>query len=135
MRAGMDNEILGNRILKMSWAVFDASSASHRLLTSDWPVEFSLGATPPVLSLPLSLTHLFVACDEVDPLNRFDTNIADPVVKLINAYVVSHARRYVFSTDEKQATFIRKRMSSLMVKPPFFPSFRKGLAVLLNSNQ
>ena len=123
----MDNEILGTRILRMSWGVFDVSKASNRLLTSDWPIDLSLGATPPVITLPLTPTHLFVACDDPDILNRFDTNIADGVVSVMNAFVVGHARRYVFSSDERQATFIRNRMSKQPTQRPFFGTFQREL--------
>ena len=43
--AAMDNEQLGKHLVSMAWATIDVSDASHQLLTSDWPVELSLGAT------------------------------------------------------------------------------------------
>jgi hypothetical protein len=133
LRAGMDNEEIGNHINKMSWAVFDVSRSSYRLLTSDWPVELSLGARPPFVSIPLSPTHLFMACDDPDVLSRFDTNIADAVVATINAYVVSRARRYVFSPDERQVAFIRNRMFTDMVKTPFFSKVYETMAARISS--
>jgi hypothetical protein len=120
--ASMDNEQIGRQIVSMEWAAFDVSAAAHRLLTSDWPVELSLGANPPMVSLPISPTLLFVACDGSDTLVRLSKDDPDRLVKTMNCYVVGCARRYVFSCDERQATFIRNRMSTSMVKPPFFPS-------------
>lgn len=54
--AAMDNEIIGKHILRMAWGVFDTSATRYRLLTSDWPIELSLGSVPPVVMLPLTLT-------------------------------------------------------------------------------
>jgi hypothetical protein len=120
--ASMDNEQIGRHIVGMAWAVMDVSAASHRLLTSDWPVELSLGANRPIVSLPLSPTLLFVACDDVNTLVRLDRDDPDKLVTAMNCYVVGCARRYVFSSDERQRTFITNRMSTCMIKPPFFPS-------------
>ncbi len=120
--AGMDNEQIGRDIVRMAWAVIDVSPASHRLLTSDWPVELSLGAKPPVVALPLSPTLLFVASDDRRTLERTGDSDPDKLVAMMNAYVVGCARRYVFSSDERQKVFVHNRMSSRMAKPPFFPS-------------
>jgi hypothetical protein len=121
--ASMDNGQIGEHIVSMAWAVIDTSDASHRLLTSDWPVELSLGAKPPMVALPLSPTLLFAACDDVNTLIKLDRADPDALVTKINRYVVGCARRYVFSSDERQKTFIRNRMSRSMVKPAFYPSF------------
>jgi hypothetical protein len=120
--ASMDNEQIGRHIISMPWAVLDVSASAHHLLTSDWPVELSLGSNPAIVTLPLSPTLLFAACDDVNTLIRLSKSDQTQLVKAMNGYVVGCARRYVFSSDESQATFIRNRMSTSMVKPPFFPS-------------
>lgn len=119
--SGMDNEQIGQHIVGMVWATVDLSDAAHRLLTSDWPVELSLGATPPIVALPLSPTLLFAASDDMGAIDKIDRADPDKVVATVNKYVVGCARRYVFSSDEGQKVFIENRMSTEMAKPPFFP--------------
>lgn len=120
--AGMDNEQIGRHIVSMVWAVVDLSNAVHRLLTSDWPVELSLGATPPTVAIPISPTLLFAASDDMGAIRKIVRADSDEVVAMINKYVVGCARRYVFSSDERQKVFIENRMSTVMAKPPFFPN-------------
>jgi hypothetical protein len=122
--AAMDNEQIGRRIVGMPWAVVDVSDAACRLLTSDWPVELSLGANPAAVSLPLDPTHLFVASDDASLLQRFDNVDPNALVEHMNRYTVGGARRYVFSEDESQKRFIQNHMSKRMAKPPFFPSLQ-----------
>jgi len=121
--AGMDNEQIGRHIVGMAWAIVDLSDAAHRLLTSDWPVDLSLGATPPIVGVPLSPTLLFVASDDLGAIEKIDRSDPDKIVATMNSYVVGCARRYVFSSDGSQKVFIQNRMSTQKVKPPFFPNF------------
>jgi hypothetical protein len=118
----MDNDQIGRHIVGMPWGVIDLSTAAYRLLTSDWPVELSLGAKRPTVSLPLDPTHLFVACADVDFLHHLGRIDPNKVVAEMNGYTVGCARRYVFSADENQRSFIEGHMSKRMAQPPFFPS-------------
>jgi hypothetical protein len=104
----------------MRWCVYDLSNW-RRLLTSDWPVDLSLGASRAAITLPLSPTRLFVATDDIAVLREIQRSDPQKVISDVNKYVVSHARRYVFSEDTSQEVFIRDRMSSKKVTPPFFP--------------
>jgi hypothetical protein len=120
--SGMDNEQIGRHIMGMSWALIDLANSAYRLLTSDWPVELNLGAKVPTVSLAIGPSLLFVASDSYDflqMLTRMDPSI---LAQEMNRFAVSYARRYVFSSDESQATFIRNRMSRDKAKPPFFPA-------------
>jgi hypothetical protein len=120
--AVMDNEQLGRRLVGMPWCVIDVSDAAYRLLTSDWPIELSLGATPPVVSLPLDPTRLFIASDDLSLFERLDRADPNTLVEHMNRYVVGSARRYVFSIDESQKRFIENHMSERMAEQPFFPN-------------
>ncbi|MBE7728250.1 DUF4238 domain-containing protein [Komagataeibacter sp. FXV3] len=119
----MDNLTIGRRIIGMPWAVLDVSTSVEHLLTSDWPVDLALGGTPASVTLPISPTMLFMACADESIFEAISRSNQTEIVRTINEYVVSHARRYVFSSDETQESLIKNRMSSSMVKPPFFPSF------------
>jgi Protein of unknown function (DUF4238) len=82
--ASMDNEQIGKHIVGMTWAVLDVSSAAHRLLTSDWPVELIIGARPATVSLPLSPTLLFVASDDKSTLDGLARANPDNLVSTMN---------------------------------------------------
>jgi Protein of unknown function (DUF4238) len=120
LQGALDNPKLGVRINNMRWCVYDLSRWG-RLLTSDWPVELSLGVTRPTITVPLSPTRLFVATDDLAALREIQRSDPYKVISKVNRYVVSHARRYVFSEDTSQERFIRNRMSSKKINPPFFP--------------
>ena len=126
--AAMDNPTLGLRILPMVWEAIDTSTVPHRLLTSDWPIEICLGSSPQTVVLPISPSCLFLAYDDPNAMNGFGDGDLHRLVVAVNAYVVGCARRYMFSSDERQETFIRNRMSSTKVKPPFFPTLKAELA-------
>jgi hypothetical protein len=56
-----DNEIVGEHVNKMKWAVIDVSASPHWLLTSDRPVGlFSIKDSKGIITLPISPTMLFV---------------------------------------------------------------------------
>ena len=122
LKGVMDNEVLGNRLMKMAWQVFDFPGADFDFLTSDWPAVLALTADPPHLFFPLSPKSLFVASERWDVFQRVLDAKPNEVVRGTNQRTVERARRFVFSTDEKQASFIRKRMSTAMAQSPFFPS-------------
>jgi hypothetical protein len=115
-----DDPKVGIRINNMRWCVYDLSRWG-RLLTSDWPIDLSLGASRATITLPLSPTRLFVATDDLAALGEIQRSNPFKVISQVNKYVVSHARRYVFSEDTSQEGFIRNRMSSKKITPPFFP--------------
>jgi hypothetical protein len=56
---------------------------------------------------------------------RYD---AQTVVKHINDYVVTRARRYVWASDRSQEEYIKAKMSIAMEPLPLFPALsqRKG---------
>ena len=47
----------------------------------------------------------------------------EKVIREVNLFVVSRARRFVFAHDESQAGFIKKRIHTAMEPTPLFPSF------------
>ncbi|KXV71936.1 hypothetical protein AD951_01370 [Acetobacter malorum] len=123
----MDNPTIGRRIICMPWAVLDVSTSAERLLTSDWPINLALGGIPASVTLPISPTALFMACDDESIFEAISRSDQTEIVRTMNEYVVSHARRYVFSSDETQESLIKSQMSSSMVEPPFLPSVYAGV--------
>jgi hypothetical protein len=69
-----------------------------------------------------------MAYDNPDAMKGFSDRDLHRLVARVEAYVVGCARRYVFSSDERQETFIRNRMSSTKVQRPFFPTLKAELA-------
>jgi hypothetical protein len=133
LQGALDNPKLGVRINNMRWCVYDLSNW-RRLLTSDWPVDLSLGASRAAITLPLSPTRLFVATDDIAVLREIQRSDPQKVISDVNKYVVSHARRYVFSEDTSQEVFIRDRMSSKKVTPPFFPDLANQAIKQMNAS-
>ena len=97
----------------------------YSFLTSDWPVDFSLGSRQPYVSVPLSPKMLFVASEDrklLDEVNRTD---GFKVTSYVNNYVVKHARRFVYSHDHSQERYIRNNMSRSAAQPPFYPGLAR----------
>ncbi len=68
----IDNDVVGQHITNMRWAVLNLSAAPHTLVTGDRPCMTSRGIADPacMLSLPVSPTHLFVAAHDIALLRR-----------------------------------------------------------------
>jgi hypothetical protein len=120
LRSVLDNERIGQKINDMQWDVLDVSNAKYPLLTSDWPADLVLSRG--MLSLPVGPKLLFVAAKDINTLHQMRIAKTDLIVELTNKYVVSKARRYVYSQDESQFKFINKYISKDKVVPPFWPS-------------
>ncbi|CAL80028.1 hypothetical protein BRADO6401 [Bradyrhizobium sp. ORS 278] len=118
----MDNIRVGGRLNGMNWNVLDLSASRFRLLTSDWPLFRELKGERMLFALPISPTKLFTAVTHPDILQKMRQEKPDEVVKTMNAATVAAARRFVYASDRSQDRFIRNRISTAMVKEPFFPS-------------
>jgi hypothetical protein len=118
----LDNDIVGAHVNSMRWAVLDLSAAPNRLLTSDRSVEmFNLKGSNGVLSLPISPTRVFVAVNEDATLLKLQRAKPDDLVRDINTYVTSRARRFVWAQDTSQEAFIDNTMSTKLEPKPLLP--------------
>jgi uncharacterized protein DUF4238 len=118
-----DNETVVSHLNKMHKAVVDVSSSPHTLLLSDRPVCFSnLTKSNGVAFLPISPTKLFVSVNDEKVFNQIRLRKTRDVVKDVNVFVASRARRFVWSYDTLQESFIRKHMSKNMEPTPLFPN-------------
>jgi hypothetical protein len=104
----IDNQNLGTHINQMTWGVADLSRAGISLLTSDRPVEISrLKEKNGIISIPISPTRLFIAANNPETLKSIQRSDPKKVVKSVNKFLTSRARRFVYAPDEKQTPFIQ----------------------------
>ena len=125
----LDNQFICQHINQMPFAVIDLSGSPVPLLTSDRPVEiFELGKPKGTISIPISPTKLFVAANDAKSFKMIARYDAKTVVKNINDYIVTRARRFVWASDRSQEEYIRAKMSTAMEPLPLFPALsqRKG---------
>lgn len=119
----LDNAEVGAHINQMTHAVIDVSAAPFRLLTSDRPVELSSIKEPRgILSIPTSPTKVFVAANDESTFDKLRKTTPEELVRQINTFVVSRARRFVWAQDESQERFIDNRMSTKMEPTPLLPN-------------
>ncbi len=124
----LDNNILGNHINRMPYAV-GFVSVPRRLLASDRPVQlFRLNEPDGLISMPASPTKLFVAANQSSTFDKLRRTEAHKVVCEVNKFVVSRARQFVWANDQSQERFVENRMSTAMESTPLFPNVGRYLA-------
>jgi len=102
---------MGRLIFGMHWGVVAFTNHRHELLTSDRPVvsnQFPISANH--ICLPISPTMLFVACATEQAEKEFRALDAGHVMKLMNDFVASRARTYVWGRDASQLRFVENRL-------------------------
>lgn len=121
IQALADNEELGRRINSMRWTVFSDTNPKFELLTSDRPMLVANGMGPPRghLIMPISPFHVFVATNNIETENYVRTvwNNRDAIPQ-INDRVASQSRKYVWGTDDKQISFVSKRLGLAYTADP-----------------
>jgi hypothetical protein len=118
-----DNDIVGEHVNGMKPAILDVSASPSSLLTSDRPVGlFNIKAPTGIISLPISPTRLFVAVNDSKILEQLRQRTAREIVEQVNIQLTSRARRFVWSCDQSQTTFVQQYMSTRLEQTPFFPN-------------
>jgi Protein of unknown function (DUF4238) len=122
-----NNPEVGSHINGMKWEVINLSKASFSLMTSDYPLESNL--VPVIdrvglIALPIGPEHLFVGVNEMSVLIDIRAQEPDDVVRKMNEFVVSRARKYVYSADASQTRFVENRFSILKDPSPLFPALK-----------
>ena len=125
LQATLDSKLGGQRLNNLNWGTLGVGNAACPLLTSDWPVCFNADGKGIVL-FPLSPQIIFAAAPDNNIIRGLSRRRPDELVTIMNSYVVSHARRYVFASDERQTRFIEIQMSTRMRPRPLFPLAGKG---------
>ena len=117
-----DSETVVSHLNQMRYRVIDVSSSLFSLLLSDRPVCISNLKQPNgIVFLPISPTKLYVAANNNSGFAKVNAMKANKLVKNANLFVVERARRFVWSKDRSQASFIQKHMSKKMDRTPLFP--------------
>jgi hypothetical protein len=108
----IDNDVIGQHIINMRWAMCDLSTAPHTLLTGDRPCMTSRGIADPacMLSVPVSPTHLFVAAHDIGLLRQLAAQPARDTVRNSNNCIVKMAVQYVWGCAGDQLAFVEKRL-------------------------
>jgi hypothetical protein len=90
----IDNDVVGQHIINMRWAMLNLSAAPHTLLTGDRPCMTSRGIADPacMLSLPVSPTHLFVAANDIALLRQLYAQPARDTVRNSNDCIIQVSR-------------------------------------------
>lgn len=107
----IDNEAIGDKILKLTWWVFDLSLARHRLLLGDNPCLFTAGIDAPSLAvaLPISPDKLFIATRGQNWATVLPTLSPDDIAKRMNESTVGQAQTYIYGCDDANRRFIENR--------------------------
>jgi len=118
----LDNEILCTHLNQMTYAIVDLSAAPDQLLTSDRPVQFfNLKEPYGLVSMPISPTKLFVAVNEEWTFDKLRRVHPRKIVREVNTYVVSRARRFVWAQDSTWEEFVANTMGTNLEPTPLFP--------------
>jgi Protein of unknown function (DUF4238) len=122
----LDNEIIGTHLNSMRWSVIDVSNSPFRFLMSDRPVEICQLKEPAgFVSIPISPTKLFVAVNQEQSIRNLGKRKPEEIVRHVNLFVATRARRFVWANDESQTAFIREHISAAMEPTPFFLNLDK----------
>jgi Protein of unknown function (DUF4238) len=122
----LDNEIVGTQLNSMRWSVIDVFNSPFRFLMSDRPVEICRLKEPTgFASIPISPSKLFVAANRDQSIQNLRKLKPKEIVRHVNLFVATRARRYVWACDESQTAFIRNHMSTAMEPTPFFSNLDK----------
>jgi Protein of unknown function (DUF4238) len=107
----MDNRQLGSFLNGLVWRVVPLESA-YTLLTSDRPLVMTNGLVKPTdhLALAIGPRKLFIAANTPETASRLAAARHDELVSQMNDRVCKQARRYVFAIDDRQRTFIDRRL-------------------------
>jgi hypothetical protein len=76
-------------------------------------------------AIPISPTKLFVAANQEQAAQNLRKLKPKDIVRHVNLFVATRARKFVWANDESQAMFIRNHMSTAMERTPFFPNLDK----------
>ena len=116
----MDNRQLGSFLNGLVWKVVQLESA-YTLLTSDRPLVMTNGLVKPTdhLALAIGPRKLFVAANTLNATSSITAVPHDELVRQMNDRVCKQARRYVFAIDDRQRTFVDRRLG---LKWPSIPA-------------
>jgi hypothetical protein len=116
-----DNKELGSRINSMRWTVLSNPKPKFELLTSDRPMLITNGMGLPngELIIPISPFHIFVATNNIDTERKVRAVWnSGRAAAVINDRIASQARSYVYGTNDRQLSFVSKRLGLKYIADP-----------------
>ena len=92
-----------DRMMSLTWIVFDLSRASRTLLLGDHPLlsVSALFSPAAFIALPLSPTRLFVATDDESAIRRVTEMPPRELVSLANMVTLRNVRQFIFGDAER----------------------------------
>lgn len=107
----LNDDKIGNKLLRLTWWACDVSSAPNSLLLGDRPCIFFEGIDDPNLSfaLPIAPHMVFIATRGellAKGLNRVPPTA---LVSRINEATVAQAIQYIYARDDRSLRFVRNR--------------------------
>jgi Protein of unknown function (DUF4238) len=122
----MDNRPFGSYLNGLPWKVVQLESA-YTLLTSDRPLVMTNGLAKPTghLALAIGPRKLFIAANTTETASRIATLRHDDLVSQMNDRVCKQARQYVFAIDNRQKTFVDKRLGLKWPSTPIEDRIRR----------
>jgi hypothetical protein len=116
----MRDSRMGKLIFGMHWGVVAFTNHKHELLTSDRPVvsnQFPISASH--MCLPISPTMVFFACETEEAEAEFRRLDPKDIMKIMNEFVASRARKYVWGRDDAQLRFVENRLGRKTTAEPY----------------
>lgn len=107
----VDNPVVGEKLLRMKWWLWDFSTAPNELLLADHPCIFTSGIDEPnlVVALPISPNRVFMATQSEEMANVMRRQQPKELARRINEFSLAQARIRVYARDDTAARFIRNR--------------------------
>lgn len=107
----LNNENIGNKLLRLTWWACDVSSAPNSLLLGDRPCIFFEGIDDPNLSIALPIAPDMVFIATRGELLAKGLNRVPPaaLVSWINKATVAQATKYIYARDDRSLRFVRNR--------------------------
>lgn len=107
----VDNEIVGNRLYKMRWWLWDFSLSKFDLLLGDHPLLFTSAIEDPrlIVALPISPTKAFMATQNEDVAKALRTQDVDTLVRRLNESSVNQSEKRIYALNKKHWRFIQNR--------------------------
>ena len=109
----MDSQLLGTAFNNMIWGVFHLRNCRYPLLTSDRPIIMTNGLQKPGahIVMPVSPNRVFVAVDTPQTADKLVAEADHSKFgERINDLVARQARKFVYGTDDRQLSFVAKRL-------------------------
>ena len=103
------SEKLNLRLLNSTWAIRSVGAAKYDLLIGDRPLIIAgTLETSFLIALPVAPRKVFFACNEEATFENIKGHDSDALVGGCNVSSVAGAERYVYGTNDRQESFVKK---------------------------